>query len=50
MSNPYFLWFMIGLIVGMLTGVYVGNKKLRRAVNGMIKRNDSEDEEYEDEE
>ncbi len=48
LNSPVFMWIMIGFMLGMMFGMYVGNKKLRRAVNNMFKHDEDDEEDEED--
>ena len=49
MGSPLMTYFLLGVFVGMLAGVYLGNKKFRRAFNNMIRSFTNRGEDYEDE-
>ncbi len=47
MDSPYLLLFLLGLVIGTFIGIILGNKKVRKALLGMI-RGDEDDDYYED--
>ncbi len=51
MENPLLLMFLIGLLLGLMFGMYIGSKKFRATINKMIKGkdHDEDDEDGEDE-
>ncbi len=50
MDSPYLLIFLLGLVIGTFSGIILGNKKVRKALAGIIRGSDDNDDYYEDEE
>ncbi len=48
MDSPYLLIFLLGLVIGTFIGIILGNKKVRKALAGMIRSGDDEDDYYDE--
>jgi len=51
MQNPFLLVFLLGTVVGMMFGLYIGNPKFRKIIKDMLSRggDDDGDDDYEEE-
>ncbi len=43
MSSPYLLIFLLSLTFGTFLGIYIGNRKIRHAISGLIRGSDDAD-------